>query len=282
MDRPIVTFTSDFGTSDGYAGAMKGAVLGVNSAAAVVDISHDVPPQDVAHGAFVLAGGCLSFTPAAIHVCVVDPGVGTERKALLLDTPIGRFLAPDNGLLTMVLARYCLDSGVEPAVGPARAVMAPGQGKVPAGCNAFSLDRPEYWRHPVSETFHGRDVFAPVAGHLSLGARSEDVGSEVDDIVWLNFPSPEKRNGAIEGSVVYVDRFGNLTTNIRRSDLPGGKIEAEVGGATVRGLSSAYADGPDLVALIGSEGFLEVAERYGNAARMLAVGVGAPVTVMAS
>ena len=280
MACSIITLTTDFGWRDVYGGSMKGAVLAVNPNANLVDVTHDVPPQDIAHAAFVIAGACPTFPPAATHVCVVDPGVGTERKAIVLDTPEGRFVAPDNGLLTLVMSAHCERNGTAPPFDSGAAeVMRPVTGGVPSGISAYAMDRPRYWRNPVSDTFHGRDVFAPAAAHLSLGVRPEEMGSPVEELVWLNFPRPTHHGSAIEGQVVYVDGFGNLVANVRASALPRGPVVVEVGEAQIDGLGHSYAAGRGLVAVAGSHGYLEIAEPNGNAAVKLGVEVGGRVRV---
>ena len=198
MASPVITLTTDFGAADGFVGAMKGVVLGINPGATIVDLVHEVPPQDVAHGAFVLAITSPYFGPDAIHVAVVDPGVGTPRQVLLLVEPAGRFVAPDNGLLTYVFAdssplveQENQDRVTEAAV--------PRKIAVPEGWRAYDLDRPEYWRHPVSDTFHGRDVFAPVAAQLSLGASPDDMGSRVMEVGGLVVRPPSLRGEALHG-----------------------------------------------------------------------------------
>ena len=171
MPLSIVTFLTDYGSTDGYVGAMKGAVLGVNPEANIVDVTHDVPAQDVAHAAFVLGSVWPFFPPDTIHVAVVDPGVGTSRRALVVVTPHGTFVVPDNGLLTY---RAEVASGID--AGSAAGFMEPYVTPLPSGWSAWELTEPDYWRGEVSDTFHGRDVFGPVAAHLSLGVEPERLG----------------------------------------------------------------------------------------------------------
>lgn len=280
MGRAIITLTTDFGTADGFAGALKGVVLATCADAVVVDITHDVPPHDVGHAAFVLGGVHRYFPPDTIHVCVVDPGVGTARRPLLVATPSGRFLAPDNGVLTYVLRAF----GTVPPAGPE----GPGQQSpflgpvtcaVPRGCSAFVLDRPELWLHPVSDTFHGRDVFAPVAGHLATGVSHQQLGRPVDHLVYLHVPEPVRSGDTVEGRIIHVDHFGNLISNVQGDLAQSRRCQIDIGGRSIRGLSRSYAEGDALVAVIGSHGYLEVAARNGSAAKVLQVGVGAGVKV---
>ncbi len=274
---PLITLTTDFGPQDGWPAAMKGVILGINPGAVVVDISHEAPPQDIAHAAFVLWTVYRYFPPDTVHVAVVDPGVGTSRRALLLVTPHGRFVAPDNGLLTYVLS----DAGAGAVAGQGADFLRPVQVNVPPGCQAYALTQPAYWRQPVSTTFHGRDIFAPVAAHLSTGVPPADLGQPVDWVVALNVPAPEVRLGETVGRIIHVDRFGNLVTSIRPEHLPGRRIQAQVEGHRATGLALSYAEGDGLLALIGSHGCLEIAARNGSAAARTGARPGSEVRVSA-
>ena len=272
MSGPVITLLTDFGLSDAYVGAVKGVVLGVNPQATLVDLTHDVSPQDVLQGAFLLGTAWRYFPAGTIHVAVVDPGVGTERRALLLEAHDHLFLTPDNGLLTFILPPQDADT---PLYQPYRA-------RLPQGFRAYALTNPRYWRHPVSTTFHGRDIFAPVAGHLSLGVSSQEFGEPVDAIIRLAVPVPHWRDGLLLGHVVHIDRFGNVVTTVPEAALAGkgeGEVEVEVGGSKIRGLVRTYADANGLAALIGSHGYLEIALTNGSAARALGVKVGDEVKV---
>lgn len=275
--RPIV-LTTDFGLADPFVGVMKGVVLGINPQARLIDLTHHIQPQNVLQGAFLLGTSYRFFPPGAIHVVVVDPGVGTSRRALLLTTPRGWFLAPDNGVLSYVLQDF-LNSVPEQG----------GMVTLPAGLEAFSLTNPRYWLHPVSNTFHGRDVFAPVAAHLSLGVAPTEVGEPVSEVVCSPLPRPfypeQRGDQSVEGEVIIVDHFGNLVTNIPVTALRGAEdIHVTVKGHRISGLSRAFQQMEDtpktqLVALIGSNGYLEIALPNGSAAALLAVGAGEPVQV---
>ena len=210
MDAPLLVFTTDFGLADPYAGVMKGVVLSINPAARFIDLTHQISPQDILHGSFILGVSYRYFPADAIHVAVVDPGVGTGRRAVLLRTPHGSFVAPDNGLLSYVLARYANST-------PG----GPGAIRVPEGLSAYHLTNADYWLRPVSATFHGRDVFAPVAAHLSLGVPPQDLGEPVDELSWLPVPEPRTTSEGVEGEVLFRDVFGNLTANIRGDALAG-------------------------------------------------------------
>ena len=252
----IITLTTDFGTADGFVGALKGVILSLAPHARIVDVTHDVPPQDVRAAAFALETALPHFPQNSIHVVVVDPGVGSARAALLVETEEGRFAAPDNGVLT----------GVVPESGAAR---------------IFTLDRPAYWRPRVSATFHGRDVFAPVAAHLARGVKAEELGTPRTDITRLPWPRPQRCGQDIRAEVIHVDRFGNLITNLRLEDLG---PEPQRAGFRVRdfavcGIMSHYAAGNGLMAVVNSGGRIEIALPSESAARTLNVGVGEEIRV---
>jgi S-adenosyl-L-methionine hydrolase (adenosine-forming) len=269
---PVITLTTDFGLADPYVAAMKGVILSLNPAATIVDITHEVRPQQVAQAAFLLSQALPYFPLGTIHVVVVDPGVGTARQALVLVTPEMLLLGPDNGVLSAAL----------PEETRRRALLGPDPRGVelPEGYRAVALRRRRYMRKPVSATFHGRDVFAPAAAHLSLGVGLEALGPAVRRIRALPpFRARRRPDGTLEGRVMHVDRFGNVVTDVRAEDLPAGRIEVSIGGQHIEGLASTYEDGPDLKALVGSAGYLEVACRGGSAAYRLGVDVGASVLV---
>jgi len=268
---PVITLLTDFGLADPYVGSMKGVVLGINPHAVLVDLTHCVPPQDVLQGAFLLGTAWRHFPSGTIHLAVVDPGVGTERKALLLRGRGHFFLAPDNGLLSFVLPRE--DAEVPP--------FHPYQGRVQHGFQAYALTNPRFWRHPVSDTFHGRDVFAPVAAHLSLGVAAEELGEPVEAVTRLAVPVPRWKENRLLGHVIHIDRFGNVVTNIPGEAVSegGSSIEVELKGTRVRGLASSYAASSGLAALIGSHWYLEVALPNGSAARSLGASVRDEVVV---
>ena len=271
----MITLLTDFGTRDSYVAEMKAVILRLDPRATIVDITHEVAPQAVAEGEVVLGRALRVFAPDAVHVGVVDPGVGTDRRALLLVTPDGRFLAPDNGLLTYAVRDA---PEYEEAIASVEFLQTAAM-PVPAGCAAYRLSNEALWRKPVSDTFHGRDVFAPVAAHLSLGLPPQDVGEPVASLACLSIPHPRRRGDEIAGHVVHVDRFGNLVTTIGCDALAERDAEVVVRGHSIRGISRSYAEGGELLAIIGSGGSLEIAARDGSAARMLGVGVGEPVVV---
>ena len=270
MPGHLITLLTDFGHADAYAGVMKGVILGIDPSATVVDLTHDVPPQDIVQGAFLLGTAWQTFPADTIHVAVVDPGVGTDRRALLVQGGGHTFLAPDNGLLSFVLPG---DEGQGDS-------FQPYTGPVPEGYTARALTNQRYWRHPVSATFHGRDIFAPVAAHLSAGVPVDDLGEEVSTLVRLAVAEPRWDRDELIGRVVHIDRFGNVITNIPEALTRGGQmLTIELGGRTLQGLATTYGAGVGLVALIGSHGHLEIAVRDGNAAELLGIKVGDEVQV---
>ena len=275
MTPPLLVFTTDFGLSDAYAGVMKGVALTINPKLRFIDLTHQILPQNIAQGSFLLGINHRFFPDDAIHVAVVDPGVGTDRRPVLLTTPRGIFVAPDNGLLSGVVSCY-LDS----------APTNPGPVNLPASLSAVHLTNPEYWRHPVSETFHGRDIFTPTAAHLSLGVAPESLGQPIDSLYHLPIPQPTNTRGTISGQVIYTDVYGNLVTNIQAEMLPeAGPVQVQILGRSITGLSRTFNDSshpePEgLKALAGSHGYLEVAVANGNAAVLLGAGEGETVRVV--
>ncbi|HJT76360.1 MAG TPA: SAM-dependent chlorinase/fluorinase [Gemmataceae bacterium] len=262
MPDPIITLTTDFGEESPYVAAVKGVILGINPQARLVDLTHQIPPQDVRHAAFFLAGAVPYFPPEALHVVVVDPGVGSERAVLYVQTREGqRLLVPDNGCWTLL-----------PAADAAPLVIR--------------VAEPRFWRSPVSATFHGRDIFAPVAAHLSRGVSPRELGPPVSDWVRLRLPSPALGSGRLAGEVAFIDHFGNLITNIPGEALaafPADATRVTVAGREVPRRVRAYAEAEPgtLVALVSSGGMLEIAVTNGSAARQLGAGIGAAVVVSA-
>ncbi|MFH1051562.1 MAG: SAM-dependent chlorinase/fluorinase [bacterium] len=245
MKSSIVLLT-DFGLSDSYVGQMKGVIASLNPNANVIDLTHDIQPQNIKHGAFILVSSCTYFPKGTIFVCVIDPGVGSKRKAIAVQTENYYFIAPDNGLLTFALEKQEILQVIE-------------------------LDNQEYHFADKSNTFHGRDVFAPVAAHLSLGIETEKLGSEIDinDIIKLKPLKLKKKKKKIVGEIIYADKFGNLITSIHKSDIQ--EIEEDIviqfGKEKIRDISKTYSDVKKgkLLAYIGSSGYLEIGVRGGNA-----------------
>lgn len=269
-EPPLITLTTDFGLRDGYVAAMKGVILSLCRDTRIIDITHDVSPQAVAEAVFLTSTAWPFFPPDTIHVCVVDPGVGTERRALLLVTDRGRFVGPDNGVLSAALPEELR-------------AMAPAHGgpvDLDEHVRAFSIEHPSVRRAQVSRTFHGRDIFAPAAAHLALGTPPERFGPRVGRVVALPpFRARRDPSGALQGRVIHVDRFGNLITDVRAQDVPSGEPVVKIAGRTIHGLSPTFAAAEGLLAFVGSYGYLAIAVRDGNAARELGAGVGTELTV---
>lgn len=269
----VVTLLTDFGLGDAYVAAVKGAVLSVAPSARLVDVTHLVPPQDVHHGAFLLGQAWRAFPPGTVHLAVVDPGVGTARRPLLVAGEGHYFVGPDNGLFTYVLWPKLMPKQQD------RKPFSPFFAPVPEGFAAYVLDQPGYWRQPVSATFHARDVFGPVAAHLVAGARSEQLATATDQVTALPVPRAEWEGDVLEGLVLHADTFGNLLTNVSAEAVAGRTVEVTVAGRTIRGVGRTYAESDGLASVVGSNGFLEIAVAMGSAARELGVGVGAAVRV---
>jgi S-adenosylmethionine hydrolase len=246
---PIITLLSDFGGRDGYVGTVKGVLLGICPTAPIVDLSHEVAPQDVTGGALVLASAVPYFPPRTIHVAVVDPGVGSARRPILIETEDFVLVGPDNGLLSLAADRSPLRSVVH-------------------------LDRPSFHLASPSRTFHARDVFAPVAAHCARGVPSAEMGSSLGGFERLVLLEPRRVENAVEGHVIHVDRFGNLVSNVRPQDLADFRdtgLSITICGVQLLEISphySAVREGKP-VALWNSWGRLEIAVRNGSAARTL-------------
>jgi S-adenosylmethionine hydrolase len=273
----IITLTTDFGLGDGYVGVMKGVILSIAPRAQLVDLSHTISAQDVRGGAFLLYGVVPFFPRETVHLVVVDPGVGTKRRAIALRTDIGDFVGPDNGLFTYILAEA-------------------------AEWTAVELVNEEYGLGHVSSTFHGRDLFAPAAAYLANGLRLEEFGPPVDRLVSIPLPRLETTGDRIEGEVLSIDRFGNLVTSIGRLRWEGSRlglkpafgrsappvhqlgsdgIRVEIAELQLRGVRRTYGEVEEgeLLALVGSTGFLEIAVGEGSAAEKASVDLGARVTL---
>jgi S-adenosyl-L-methionine hydrolase (adenosine-forming) len=256
---PIITLTTDFGQRDPFVGIMKGVILSICPTARLVDLTHDVEPQDIRGASLALEAALPFFPDGTVHLAVVDPGVGSRRRPLAVRAGRRYFVGPDNGVLTPALR------------GPR--------------WTAVALTAPEYRLAEVSRTFHGRDVFAPAAAYLAAGVPLERLGAVAADPVLEPIPGSRLEGDALVGEVLAVDRFGNLLTSIeagRLAALAGdGPVAVEVSGQPVAGLVEAYADGSDgrPAAIIGSTGRFEIFVRGGSAHHMLGAGRGAPVRI---
>ncbi len=242
----LVVFLTDFGLKDHYVGVMKGVVLDLVPQAKLLDLTHEVPPQDVGAGAYLLGASYRYFPRGAVFVAVVDPGVGTKRRGLLVEAQGRFFVGPDNGLFTLIYQQV-------------------------SDFKAYALENKAFFREKVSTTFHGRDIFAPVAAHLLRGKSPEDFGSKVEDPVTLPWPKPKPDPSGVSGIIIYEDRFGNLISNIPAQVLAGHRVREVFFAGVSLPFKQTYADVPPgrPLALIGSDGFLEIAVSCGSAAKLL-------------
>lgn len=270
----VITLTTDFGTDDAYVATMKGVILSINPRVTIVDICHNVQPQNISQAAFILSTAHHYFPEGTIHVVVVDPGVGTERRVVLVVTPSAFFIAPDNGVLSYIIEEASLEMEEQPPP------TGGGQIRLGHGLQAFALTNPHFWHHPVSTTFHGRDIFAPVAAYLSSGTPAQDFGEPIDTLFTFPLPRPQiKEDGVLAGYVIHIDHFGNLITTFKKEDLPKGRVFIEVAGHIVEGVSQSYAEDSELLAIIGSSGNLEVSLKNGSAAQLLRAKIGNEVSI---
>ncbi len=249
MNR-IITLTTDFGLKDHYVGAMKGAILSINPDVLITDITHEIPPQDIFRAAFTLRNFYSYFPKETIHIVVVDPGVGSRRKPIALEADNNIFIGPDNGVFTFI---YRESKSVR----------------------SFEISNSKYTLPNVSPTFHGRDIFAPAAGHLSLGASINDLGIRVRKPVRLTIKEPEVERGKIIGEVIHVDSFGNLITNVP-AHMVKPKSWVYIGGEVIKGISRSYSQVSKgkLLAVIGSGDFVEISVREGSASELIEARLG--------
>lgn len=244
----VIALLTDFGTQDYYVGAMKGVILSIDETAKIIDISHEIEPQNIESASFVLESCYLNFPKKTIFVAVVDPGVGSERKAILVETEDYYFIAPDNGLLSFVFENT-------------------------EKFHVFELTNTEYFAVNVSNTFHGRDIFAPVAAHLSAGAHPSSCGTEITETVKFRDISADRENAdSFEAKIVHIDRFGNLVTNLQKADLPD-QFKVEIGGKVIGKICRFYAEAKEseLVMIFGSSGRLEISAVNSSAAGILQI-----------
>jgi len=241
----LITLTTDFGYRDPFVGVMKGVILGINPQARILDLSHGIPPQDVPCAALLLRHAVSYFPDGTIHVAVIDPGVGSARRPLLMKSGNRYLIGPDNGVLSLALGKEKPDYAV-------------------------CLSNAAYHLKPASATFHGRDIFSPVAAHLTLGIPPAAFGDRVNEFVRLSLPAPTKSVAGVEGEIVYIDGFGNLFTNIEERDLAGfgrEQVTISFSAGSIRGIGESYsaARQGEYVAVINSWGVLEIAVYRGSA-----------------
>lgn len=259
--RPIITLTTDFGLNDHFVGTLKGVILDIAPDATIVDICHSVQAFDILDGALALAQAYSYFPPRTVHLVVVDPGVGSARRPIIASSEKYNFVAPDNGVLSLMYARE-------------------------QRMSVRHITAEHYFLQPISNTFHGRDIFAPVAGYLAKGVDQEKFGEEVTDYVRFNAPKPKPVDGnTLRGVVLRVDRFGNLITNFAPQDVPA-LLQAQVppfklvvGKREVNSFRTSYAEGApgEIFAIIGSMGYVEIAANRGSAAQLTSAGKGTEV-----
>jgi S-adenosylmethionine hydrolase len=247
-----ITLLTDFGTADGYVAAMKGVIASIAPYAIIDDAAHDIPPGDVDAASWALAGYWRLYPPDTVHVAVVDPGVGSSRRALAFEIDRRIIIVPDNGIITRVLMQSA----------PSRTVEIRSRSVI---------------RADISATFHGRDVFAPAAGHVASGMPLEELGPPAGDPVVLKIAEPVHEGVSITGSIIHIDRFGNLVSNIPGDAIRGGHVALNGGSRISVRRTYSDADEGDCVALVGSRGFVEVAVRGGSAAELLSAGMGAVI-----
>jgi hypothetical protein len=260
MRKPIITLLTDFGLKDPYVASMKGVILSINPRCTLVDITHQVSPHDIKEGAFILGQAYSTFPKGTIHLSVVDPGVGGPRKPILIVTQNYFFIGPDNGLFTIALRREKLQK-------------------------VITLSKTKFFLPEVRSTFHGRDLFAPVAAHLSSGIGPESFGRTIRSWNEIAFPYPAMSHGKLNGEVVHIDAFGNLVTNIDQRELlrfsKDRPFVTRIGRKNIPGLKKGYWEGKrnEPMALIGSGGLLEISVREGSAEKSLKMKEGARVVV---
>jgi S-adenosylmethionine hydrolase len=262
----VITLLTDFGDQDAYVAIMKGVILTINPRATIIDITHAISPQDVRQAAYLIPGAFRYFPRETVHIIVVDPGVGSTRAIIALRKKGHTFLAPDNGVLSLLLADNQIDA-------------------------VYRVDNPKYFLHPVSNTFHGRDIFAPVGAHLALGLSFKQLGTSIDvsSLKRLDLPRTQiSGDGTFLGAVIDVDRYGNLITNLDWNTIKWHypKVERErlrinIGKHSITGLCRTYGDVglKKPLVLVGSRGWLEISVNRGSAAGLLGAQLNTPVTV---
>ena len=255
----IITLITDFGLEDTYVGIMKGVILNINPHVQIVDLTHKIRPQSIKQASFLLKTAYSFFPKGTIHVAVVDPGVGSKRRPLLVKTPSYFFIAPDNGVLELIYQ-------TEPV-------------------EVFHLNNPKYFLPKISFTFHGRDVFAPIAGYLSLGKRCEEMGKKIYDFQRLEWPLPKVKDYVLKGEVIYIDHFGNLISNISRQKfqefVKNYGFSIKIKNVVLKTIASHYLAVPpkEILAIWGSSEHLEIAQSMGSAKETLKANIGEKIEI---
>ena len=280
-----ITLTTDFGSSDAYVAIMKGVILSINPEANIIDITHSIEPQNVAQAAFVLNIAYRYFPKQTVHIAIVDSGVGSERQGIILKTVSALFVAPDNGIFSYIINELPPDGSCSTEARPPL-----GEVKLKKGLEAVVITDPRFWRHPVSPTFHGRDIFAPVAAGLSLGISPYEFGEKITSLHIFPTPKPSfDSQGNLIGHILYVDHFGNLITDIKSTALASAvgsdlseesPVIIEIADQYIEGISHYYAQGEGLMAILGSSGYLEISLRDGSACDFLDMEVGDEIRVI--
>ncbi len=255
----MITLTSDFGLQDSYVAQMKGVIITINPNATLIDITHGIEKFNIRMGAFMLASAAQFFPKGTVHLAVVDPGVGTDRRAILVQTKQGFFVGPDNGVLMLAAQNQDIE-------------------------HVYQLTNPKLMLPKISNTFHGRDVFAPAAAYLDKGVKPSEFGSEINDVITPEFASVKRTNGLLIGEVLHIDGFGNVITNIDQNQLAHAEaFKIKVSNTTLKttfAKTYAQAKPNDPIVLIGSHGFLEIALNQGNAAEKFHAKAGDQISVL--
>jgi len=260
--KPIISLTTDFGNQDGFVGVMKGVIWGIAPDAHIADITHDIPAQNIRLGAYALWRVVPFFPPGSVHIAVIDPGVGTQRRPIGLKIGDQHFIVPDNGLITPIV-----EAGER------------------AGKNIemVHLNNPAYWLENVSHTFHGRDIFAPTGAHLAAGIPLINLGDRIDDIIRIEFSRPIKRDYGWEAHITIIDVFGNLTTDLPAEAVrDNSEIQFRLGDNLIKGIVPSYGHRSEgaLIALVDSENYIEIGAVNGSAAKITGARIGDKVEVL--
>lgn len=256
LSKMLIALLTDFGTKDYFVGAMKGVILSINKNAQVIDITHEIEPQNIRSASFTLRACFREFPEKTIFVAVVDPGVGSKRRAILVETEKYFFIAPDNGLLSFIFNET-------------------------KDFRVFEITNEEFFRKPVSKTFHGRDIFSPAAAHLSTGIKAEKFGEEIEDFIKFGETKPQKiSENEIEAEIIHIDRFGNLITNLKREDLTE-EFVVKIGEHKIEKLQNYFSEAEknEIFMIFGSAGFLEIAANQNSARKILNAKVGDKILV---
>lgn len=256
---PVITLTTDFGTKDYYVSAMKGVILRIHPQAQIVDITHDIPDYDIMGGAYILKSVYENFPEGTIHVAVIDPGVGSDRRGIIVKVKNHFFVGPDNGLFSLI---------------------AEGENS-----EAVEISNPKFWNPAVSSTFHGRDIFAPVAAHLANGTDIHEFGNKIDGITQLTWGKPTTGENYIHGIVLHIDKFCNIISNITREEFEcirkSRSFIVQIRNAKITKIHQFYSETEpgDMVCLFGSSGFMEISVNQGHASKLLGMSKNDPVFI---